>query len=112
MRSPELPPPEKNPLGYKRIELDQAVRTNTNAALILFLMRNPDGPEAAEARSLLDQRRTPDPAGAARGPDADIITAFDTARLQGDDAALQAFIQRYGATPLVPEAQRLMRAAP
>jgi hypothetical protein len=112
MPESEVPPQAMDDAGMQRLALNEARAANTNAALIVFLMRNPTGPRADEARRLLDARRIPDPPGTASGPDAGVIAAFDAARLQGSAAGLQAFITRYGPNPLVPEAERLLGRAP
>lgn len=92
-----------------RLGFEAAVAQGSNAALIMFLARNPQSTHAAEARRLLAQRRNPDtPATirAAAGADADIVAQFDSARLSGDPAKIRVFILRHADHPLATEAQR------
>jgi hypothetical protein len=91
-----------------RIAFDHAVAANTNAALIFFLARNPQSRFVPSARQSLAVRRSPDAAGVAAEvakTDADVIEAFDAARLAGTATAWQGFLVRYGSHPLAVEAQ-------
>lgn len=110
LRSEEIPEPRLQGPASDRLIFDQAVAQDSNAALILFLARNPASPQAPEARRLLAQRRSPDAPGTAlavAGSDADVVAAFDAARLSGDPAAWTAFLSRHGSHPLAAEARLL-----
>ena len=104
-----VPPALLTPEESDRLAFEQAVAAGTNAALILFLAREAQNPWIEEARQLLALRQTPDAAGAAAiaGPNAQVIEAFDAARLADDPAAWDAFLSRHGTHPLAAEAQRL-----
>jgi hypothetical protein len=110
-RSEELPPPLLSEAGFDRVAYEQARDAGSNAALIFYLARHATSPYAPAARADLATRQSPDAAGAAAqvgGTDADIISAFDAARLSGP-AALRAFIEAHGGHPLAGEAARLLR---
>ncbi len=86
--------------------LDQALSANSNAALIMFLLKRPGDPFLKDARTHLKARLIPDnPAAlhAAAGAQADVVAAFDAARLTGTDAAWTGFLARYKASPLADE---------
>lgn len=86
--------------------LDQALSANSSAALIMFLLQNPDDPFAEQARTYLRARPTPDTAAAlqkAAGSQAPVVAAFDAARLSGTDAAWAAFLSRYPGHPLAAQ---------
>lgn len=83
--------------------LDQALSANSNAAIIMFLLRNPGDPFTDQAVISLNARRTPDSAQAlqaAAGGDAALVGAFDAARLANTDAAWVDFLARHGGSPL------------
>ena len=93
-----LTPEMSDQLAYK-----QAVAAGNSAALIMFLARNPDAPQAGEVRQLLAARRTPDSLAvseAMAGGDAEVVRAFDAARLAGTRASWDAFLKRHGGHPL------------
>lgn len=105
-RSDPLPPPLASK-GSDRLALDQAESAGNSAALIMFLARYGGSPLTAEARARLRQRTAPDPAdvvAAVAGTDANVVAAFDAARLKGP-AALEAFIAAHGSHPLAAEAR-------
>lgn len=108
IRSEPLPPPA--PAGAaERAEADAALAQGSNAALILFLARNPDDRNAPRIRQALAARRSPDAPGTARalaGGEGDILAEFDEVRLNGTAAAWQAFIARHPDHPLAAEAAR------
>jgi hypothetical protein len=106
-----IPPALLDQAESDRLAFEQAVAGGSNASLIMFLARNPDSPHAEAARARLAARRSPDAPAAVRtvgGADADIISAFDAARLSGDPAAWRAFLAAHGGHPLAAEARRLM----
>ncbi len=89
--------------------LDRALGANSNAAIIMFLLKRPGDPFAEMARIHLNARQSPDTPQAlqsAAGGDADLVAAFDAARLAQSDAAWAAFLARYGDTPLAAEVPR------
>ncbi|NAZ38175.1 hypothetical protein [Rubellimicrobium sp. CFH 75288] len=99
-----------SPAESERLAWEQAEAAGSSAALIQFLARNPDSPFAEEARARLAARRSPDPPGTAErvaGTDADVVEAFDRARLAGPDA-LRGFLAQHGTHPLAEEARRLL----
>jgi hypothetical protein len=101
--APALVTPEMS----DRLAFEQAVAAGTSAGLIMFLARNPDSPRAPEIRRLLGLRGSPDSAAAtaaAAGADADVVAAFDAARLAGTRAAWDAFLARHGSHPLAAQA--------
>jgi hypothetical protein len=86
--------------------LDTALFANSNAAIIVFLLKNPGDRFSEMARINLRARSIPDSAEAlqaAAGGDADLVAAFDAARLTNSDAAWSDFLTRYGDTPLAAE---------
>lgn len=91
-RSEGLPPPLDPAVALDR-SFARAVAEDSNAALLLFIARNPDTTEAEAARRLLARRPGLDPLPY-RGPDGPILEAFDRARLAGPEA-LAAFAARY-----------------
>lgn len=99
-------PPARDPAIAVAEEFAGAEAQGSNAALILFVIRHPEAPEAATARAALAARRSPDPQPDP-GPDGAIIAAFDAARLSGDPGALAAFAARYPGHPLAAEAMLL-----
>lgn len=108
LRSPPLPPALGTPEDTTRLAFAQAVAAGSNAALIQFLARHPQAPEAPAARDRLAARLTPDAPGAAEaaaGSNAALVQAFDTARLAGA-GALRDFARRYAGDPLAEEALR------
>ena len=110
MPGEQMPPRLLNDAQSDRMAFDQAVAAGSNAALIMFLARNPASSHAAAARAQLALRRTADASavtGAVAGTDVSIVAAFDAARLSGDPAALIAFVAQYGNHPLAAEARRL-----
>ena len=109
MSDATVPPALLTPEESDRLAFAQAVSAGTNAALILFLAREPQNPWIEEARRFLALRRAPDPptAAAIAGPDAEVVEAFDEARLANEPAAWDAFLSRHGTHPLAAEAQRL-----
>ena len=109
LRSDELPPPAPV-AGQDRRQLDQAVAAGSNAALLMFLARYPDNPLAPEARADLKLRQEPDAPGVAQDvaeSDAQVVMAFDSARLSGDPVQVSDFIARYAPHPLTAEARHL-----
>ena len=106
------PPPRYSDEQLSRMAYDRAVEDGSNAALEMFLARNPGSPYASQARKLLSSRHAADDPVTIRrvaGSDADVVAAFDRARLSGDPEQLQAFIARHGSHPLGEEAKRLLR---
>lgn len=106
------PPPRYSDDQLSRMAYDRAVEDDSNAALEMFLARNPESPYADQARQLLSSRRSADSPATIRrvaGADADVVAAFDRARLSGDPGQMQAFIARHGSHPLAREAERLLR---
>ena len=99
------PPPDEG--AVRRDLLGRALADGSGGALILFLARYPDGPDAGTVRAALAARRQADPAPVG-GPDGDIVAAFDGARLDGP-ATLDAFAARYPNHPLAAEARRWSR---
>lgn len=91
-RAESLPPPLDPAVALNR-SFARAVAEDSNAALLLFIARNPDTAEAEAARGLLARRPGLDPLPYP-GPDGPILEAFDRARLAGP-AALAAFAARY-----------------
>lgn len=104
-----LPPPV-DPKVAIEAAFAGARAAGSNAALILFIARNPDTAEAGTARHLLAARRTIDPLPYP-GPDGAVLEAFDRARLAGP-AALAAFAEIHrdghplGTEALKPEWQQ------
>ena len=88
----------------RRDLLGRALADGSGGALILFLARYPDGPDAGTVRAALAARRQADPAPVG-GPDGAIVAGFDRARLDGP-ATLDAFAARYPNHPLAAEARR------
>ncbi len=94
-KSPALAPPgqrERSPA------FDQAQAARSSAALIMFLIHHRDDPALASVRDVLAHRSQPDsPAvlAATAGAEADVVGAFDAARLAGTASARQAFLARY-----------------
>ena len=70
------PPPDE--AAVRRDLLGRALADGSSGALILFLARYPDGPDAGTVRAALAARRQADPAPVG-GPDGDIVAAFDRA---------------------------------
>lgn len=105
-RSDPLPPPAPAG-GPEAQEAEAALAAGSNAALIRFLARHGDDPQAPRIRQAL-AARGPDSTGqaAAADPDAAVIAAFDAARLAGNAAAWSAFQGRYPTHPLAAEAER------
>lgn len=102
-----IPAPAARPPGALS-PLAQVQALESSAALILFLARNPDSPEAGAARAALALRRTPDPAAVlARdaGADAGVVAAFDAAHLAGTAAARADFLAVHAGHPLAAEAR-------
>jgi hypothetical protein len=99
--------PLEPPISRERsLVLDTAFSANSNAAIIVFLLKHPGDRFSEMARISLRARRTPDSAQAlhaAAGDDADLVAAFDAARLANSDAAWSDFLSRYGDTPLAAE---------
>ncbi|NUB46523.1 hypothetical protein GEU84_019190 [Fertoebacter nigrum] len=113
VRSDELPAPRLTGAASERLIYDQARGQNSNAALIMFLARNPASPHAPDARLHLTLRTTPDAPGIAQavaGADADVVSAFDAARLAAGSGPLRAFLDRHAGHPLAAEAARLLAA--
>lgn len=109
LRSEEIPPPAPVS-GQDRRQLDQAVAAGSSAALVMFLSRFPDSSLVPEARADLKSRVKPDPEGVTRQvaeSDAEVVMAFDRARLSGDSAQVSAFIAQYAPHPLTIEARHL-----
>lgn len=96
------PPPDYPAVMEKA--LDEALADGSNGALVMFIARYPDEPQAERARVALAERTAPD-ATRRPGPDGDIVGAFDRARLAGP-AALAAFAAAYANHPLAAEALR------
>ena len=94
-KSPPLAPPgqrERSPA------FDQAQAARSSAALIMFLIHHRDDPALASVRDVLANRRQPDSRATlltTAGPEAEVVGAFDTARLAGTAAAWQGFLARY-----------------
>lgn len=94
-KSPPLAPPgqrERSPA------FDQAQAARSSAALIMFLIHHRDDPALASVREVLAHRSQPDsPAvlAATAGAEAEVVGAFDAARLSGSASARQAFLARY-----------------
>lgn len=91
-RAESLPPPLDPAVALNR-SFTRAVAEGSNAALLLFIARNPGTDEADESRRLLARRPGLDPLPYP-GPDGPILEAFDRARLAGPEA-LAAFAARY-----------------
>ncbi len=94
-----------------QLAFEQAVAAGSSAALIMFLARNPDTAQATEVRQLLTARRTPDDLvviEAVAGGDAEVVSAFDTARLSGTRAGWDAFMKRHAGHPLSAQVQYFM----
>ncbi len=97
---PLLTPPLLTPPGQRERSpaFDQAQAARSSAALIMFLIHHRDDPALASVRDVLAHRRQPDsPAvlAATAGAEADVVGAFDAARLAGTASARQAFLARY-----------------
>lgn len=106
IRSEPLPPPA--PEGVPEAEeAAAALAAGSSTALIQFLARHPDNPNAPRIRAALAARTAPDdPARlAAAGGEAEIVAAFDAARRAGTAAAWDAFAARFGDHPLVAESK-------
>ena len=102
--APNLLTPEMSDQGA----FDQAVAADSSAALIMFLARNPDTVQAPEARQLLAARKTPDSrmvTQSVAGGDADVVGAFDAARLAGTAEGWDAFMALHGGHPLSAQVQ-------
>ena len=87
---------------------DQALIADSNAALIMFLIHHREDPALASVREVLAHRSQADsPAvlASTAGPEAEVVGAFDAARLTGTGtvAARQAFLARYPDHVLVGE---------
>ena len=99
--------PTGAPISRERsVALDQVLAANSSAALIMFLIKNPDDPFAEQARVYLRARLAADSEAklrAAAGSQTPVVAAFDTARLQGTKGAWDAFLARYGDHPLSAE---------
>lgn len=77
---------------------DQAQAARNSSALILFLIHHREDPALASVRDVLAHRRLPDSRAtvlATAGPEAEVVAAFDAARLAGTAAARQDFLARY-----------------
>ena len=100
--TPELLTPDES----DRLAFEQAVAADSNAALLMFLSRNPNSPRADDARARLAERRTPDTPQqrAIAGSEAGLIAEFDAARLSGSAADREAFLARHGNHPLARQA--------
>lgn len=110
IRSEPLPPPA--PAGAPEAEeAAAALAAGSSTALIRFLARHPDDPNAPRVRAALAARTTPDDARqqSAAGAEAEVIAAFDSARLAGTAAAWNDFAARFRGHPLVAEAQAWRR---
>lgn len=110
IRSDPLPPPA--PRGAPEAEeAAAAMAAGSSTALILFLARHPDDPASPGVRAALATRRAPDPPAAAAmaGGEAEVVSAFDAARLAGTAAAWSDFVARYPTHPLAAEATRWRR---
>lgn len=107
-RSDPLPPPA--PPGAPEAEAAAtALAAGNSASLILFLARHPADPAAPRVRAALAARRSPVTPAAARavaGAEAEVVAAFDAARLSGTDDAWADFTARYPTHPLAAEAAR------
>ncbi|MEO5614737.1 MAG: hypothetical protein ABIR04_07415 [Cypionkella sp.] len=95
-----LPPSPLAPSGQRERSpaFDQALAARSSAALIMFLIHHRDDPALASVRDVLAHRKRPDsPAvlAATAGAEADVVGAFDAARLAGTASARQAFLARY-----------------
>lgn len=105
------PPYPLTPEMSDQLAFEQAIAAGTSAALIMFLARNPGTKQAADVRQLLAARRAPDsPAEteAVAGGDAEVVSAFDAARLAGTRAGWDAFLKRHGGHPLSAQVQYFM----
>ncbi len=92
---PTLGPPGSRP---RSPAFDQAQAARNSTALILFLIHHRDDPALASVRDVLANRRQPDSRAtllATAGPEAEVVGAFDTARLASTAAAWQGFLARY-----------------
>lgn len=102
------PPYNLTPEMSDQIAFEQAVAAGNSAALIMFLARNPDTRQAPEVRQLLAARQTPDSLAvteAVAGGDAEVVSAFDAARLAGTREGWDAFLQRHGGHALSAQVQ-------
>ncbi len=97
-------PPTSQPPGQppgqrpRSAAFDQALIADSNAALIMFLIHHHDDPALASVREVLAHRTKPDsPAvrAATAGAEAEVVGAFDAARLAGTASAWQGFLARY-----------------
>lgn len=94
-----------------QLAFEQAVAAGNSAALIMFLARNPDTKQAPEVRQLLAARSTPDNrtvTEAVAAGDAEVVSAFDTARLTGTRDSWDTFLKRHGGHPLAAQVQYFM----
>lgn len=92
--SPGTPPGQRP----RSPAFDQAQAARNSTALILFLIHHRDDPALASVREVLAHRRQPDSRAtllATAGPEAEVVAAFDAARLAGTAAAWQDFLARY-----------------
>lgn len=107
MRSEPLPPPAPSGVPEAQ-EAEAALAAGSNSALIRFLARHPADPQAGRIRQALAARTRPDSANqiAAVGADAEVIAAFDAARLSDSAGEWKAFQDRYRSHPLAAEADR------
>lgn len=103
-------PPQPDYVAGLEAALDKALADGSNGALIMFIARNPEEPQAERAREALAARSRPD-ASPWPGPDGNIVAAFDRARL-GGPAALAAFAAATPNHPLAAEALRPFWQAP
>ena len=90
-----LTPPDQR---QRSPAFDRAQVARSTTALIMFLIHNRDDPALASVRDVLAHRSQPDsPAvlAATAGAEADVVGAFDAARLAGTASARQAFLARY-----------------
>lgn len=105
------PPYFLTPEMSDQLAFEQAVAAGSSAALIMFLARNPEAKQTTEARQLLAARRTPDSSQATEAvayTDADVVRAFDAARLAGTREGWDAFMKLHGGHPLSAQVQYFM----
>ena len=101
--NPPQAPPGQRP---RSPAFDQAQAARNSAALIMFLIHHRDDPALASVREVLAHRRQPDSRAtllATAGPEAEVVAAFDAARLAGTAAAWQDFLARYPGHVLASE---------
>jgi len=105
------PPYFLTPEMSDQLAFEQAIAADNSAALIMFLARNPDTKQVTEVRQLLAARKTPDNLvviEAVAAGDAEVVRAFDAARLAGNRESWDAFMKLHGGHPLAAQVQYFM----